>query len=781
MGVVSSFKSKVLGAFSAALVVVALLTGIVWQMANASAQAAGWIAHTHEVLNALERVRSASVQIELSTQNFRITGNPARLAERNATVAERELVITRVRQLTLDNPSQQAHGDRLRQVVDERLAISRQVEQLRKTQGEQAANAYANQAPLTETRERLYRILESRKREELRLLDMRAAADLQARQRLIATGVVVSLALLILLTASYLLIKRQLRDAEESRRALQHSEQNLAITLRSIGDAVLSVDREGHVSGMNPVAERLTGWSMDAARGRPVAEVFNIIDERTRQVADMPVAKVLATGRIHLLANHTTLLARDGTETPIADSAAPITSDDGQITGVVLVFRDETVPRQARSVVRDQYQLLEQKVSERTEELRQRDEHLRSLINSVPALIAYIDDQQRYVFTNLKYQQCFAPAYGDISGCTVRDILGEQRYAVAAPLIAQVLNGHPQNYDWQPFPGVWQAIHYEPRHSERGTVVGYYVLGTDITERRRAEQALRDSEQQLARVLEGADQGYWDWNLVSNEFRVSARWETMLGYELGEMRVDTAHWAELVHPDDLPLAMRSIEQHVKGELPMHEMTLRCRSKSGDWRWILTRGRIVSRAPDGTPRVMSGTHTDVTERMQLELAQKQASVVFDNSYEGILVADADGLVTKVNPAFTRITGYEEAEIVGRSPRLLSSGLHDRAFYQAFWASLTEHDHWRGEIWNRRHNGELFVALQSITVVRNVQGQVQHYVSVFTDITQLKDHEAELDRVANYDPLTDLPNRRLLSDRLKQAISRSSRSHTLPTDM
>jgi diguanylate cyclase (GGDEF)-like protein/PAS domain S-box-containing protein len=459
-----------------------------------------------------------------------------------------------------------------------------------------------------------------------------------------------------MLFATYGLIRRQLRKTQASQRALAESEESLATTLQSIGDAVMATDTAGRITRMNPVAVRLTGWPAPDAMGRAIDEVFRIIHEQTRAPAELPVARVLATGEVQELANHTLLIARDGGECPIADSAAPIRNMSGQVVGVVIVFRDERVARQAKQNIQEQNQMLEQRVQERTKQLQ-------------------------------------------------------------------------------------------------------------------------DREQQLSRVLEGSDQGYWDWNLKTNDFQVSARWETMLGYAPGEMQVDPAHWPELVHPEDLPLALASIERHMRGESAGHKVEFRAKAKNGSWRWILTRGRITARAEDGTPLMMSGTHTDVTERKQLELAQREASVVFDSSYEGIMVANADGRITKVNPAFTRITGYAAAEVHGNSPRMLSSGRHDTRFYEEFWASLNQRDFWRGEIWNKRKTGELYVVLQSITVVRDAKGEVLHYVSVFTDITQIKSHEAELDRVANYDALTDLPNRRLLSDRLKQAILRSDRGGKL----
>jgi diguanylate cyclase (GGDEF)-like protein/PAS domain S-box-containing protein len=303
----------------------------------------------------------------------------------------------------------------------------------------------------------------------------------------------------------------------------------------------------------------------------------------------------------------------------------------------------------------------------------------------------------------------------------------------------------------------------------------YMAFGRDRTSQKQAEIALKEREQQLARVIEGTDQGYWDWNLQTNVFVVSPRWETMLGYQPGEMDVSPDNWPALVFADDLAAAKASIERHLRGDAPSHEVEIRCRTKAGGWRWILSRGRVVTWDEQGKPLMMSGTHTDITERKLLEQAQQEAAVVFDSSYEGIMVVNAKNVITKVNAAFTRITGYSADEAIGRTTSLLSSALHNDEFYQAIWHSLHEHDFWRGEIWNKRKNGEIYAELLSISAVRDAEGKIQHYVGLFSDITQLKAHERELDRVAHYDPLTGAPNRRLLSDRLDQAIAHSIRNH------
>jgi len=311
-----------------------------------------------------------------------------------------------------------------------------------------------------------------------------------------------------------------------------------------------------------------------------------------------------------------------------------------------------------------------------------------------------------------------------------------------------------------------------------GHTLGLFGIARDITDKKLAADALREREQKLARVLEGSEQGYWDWNLQTNCFEVSARWEQMLGFERGEMNVSPENWPNLVHPDDLPTTLESIQNHVKGETPSYESEFRARTKSGAWRWISTRGRVVTRSADGKALMMSGTHTDVTERKHFEMAQKEAATVFSSSYEGIMVVSRQMLITKINPAFTRITGYSADDVLGQPPSILSSGKQDPVFYRTMWDALAHHNFWSGEVWNRRKNGELYAELLSISAVRDAQGEVQHYVGVFSDISQLKAHEAELDRIAHYDPLTGTPNRRLLADRLEQAIARCARSgHSL----
>lgn len=150
------------------------------------------------------------------------------------------------------------------------------------------------------------------------------------------------------------------------------------------------------------------------------------------------------------------------------------------------------------------------------------------------------------------------------------------------------------------------------------------------------------------------------------------------------------------------------------------------------------------------------------------AQRLASFVFQYAQEGIMITDAEGTILYVNPAFTAITGYTEEEVRGKNPRLLKSGRHDAFFYRQMWESVRRTGQWRGEIWNRRKNGEIYPEWLTISVIKNEKGRITHYVAVFTDITERKRYEEQIKHQALHDPLTDLPNRRLFHDRLAHAI-------------
>ncbi len=168
--------------------------------------------------------------------------------------------------------------------------------------------------------------------------------------------------------------------------------------------------------------------------------------------------------------------------------------------------------------------------------------------------------------------------------------------------------------------------------------------------------------------------------------------------------------------------------------------------------------------------------DITERKQAQAKQDLLAKVFSDAHEGILITDTQGIIIDVNPTFSTITGYSRAETIGNNPSMLSSGKHETEFYTEMWQLITQQGHWQGEIWNRKKEGDLYVAMMTISALKD-EGVTTHYVCLFSDITKSKEQQDALKQMAHYDALTKLPNRTLFADRFSQAIAHSKRSETL----
>ncbi len=173
------------------------------------------------------------------------------------------------------------------------------------------------------------------------------------------------------------------------------------------------------------------------------------------------------------------------------------------------------------------------------------------------------------------------------------------------------------------------------------------------------------------------------------------------------------------------------------------------------------------------RLLQGVFRDIRQRLQDEMALKRAARVFESSQEAILLTDTECNIVSVNPAFLEMTGYRADEVIGKNPRLLSSGRHPPEFFADMWHALTGEDKWQGEVWNRRSNGDDFPVWLRISVYRDAAGKVRNYVGTSTDISERLDAQERIRQLAYFDPLTRLPNRRMLQDRAQQALASAER--------
>ena len=346
-------------ALAVALLVVALVADAVLSLHNIRevATSVQWVSHTNEVLTRLETVLSTLKDAETGQRGYLLTGEPAYLEPYRDAVDRLPRQIADLRQVTLDNPAQTVRVLRLDQLASEQLAILRRGLDLFTLEPDRGrALAAARQTVLSgqgkPTMDAIRGEVDQMQRVEWDLLRERGAISRASARIALATTVVALAIGLGLVALAVWLFARNLAIRQRAAEVLHAERERFRTTLTSIGDAVMVTDAQGRVTLLNPAAQALTRWDADAI-GRPVDEVFRIVNEATRNTVENPVTKVLREGAIVGLANHTVLIGRDGTEVPIDDSGAPIRDGRGRVVGVVLVFRDITARRAAEQELRE--------------------------------------------------------------------------------------------------------------------------------------------------------------------------------------------------------------------------------------------------------------------------------------------------------------------------------------------------------------------------------------------------------------------------------------------
>lgn len=251
--------------------------------------------------------------------------------------------------------------------------------------------------------------------------------------------------------------------------------------------------------------------------------------------------------------------------------------------------------------------------------------------------------------------------------------------------------------------------------------------------------------------------------------------QSILGYLPEELI--RKHIYELIHADEQSKASAALTNAPAhpGDEQLEKYEFRMQHKNGSYRDIEMVARNLLNHPAVGGIVLNGH--DVTERKQAEAKLRLTSKVFETTHEGITITDILGNIIEVNAALSKITGYSREELIGKNSRILQSANQSRSFYETMWQSLTTTGHWAGEIWNRKKDGELYAEWLIISAIADEHGKTTHYVGISSDITLLKQHEKQLERIAYYDALTGIPNRTLLNDRMKQAAARTAREENM----
>jgi len=294
--------------------------------------------------------------------------------------------------------------------------------------------------------------------------------------------------------------------------------------------------------------------------------------------------------------------------------------------------------------------------------------------------------------------------------------------------------------------------------------------------RRRRERSyfmqIRDREERLKLALWASGDQFWDYDVARDELRRMRANEDVRS--ASDIHVATQTDADhQIHRDDLPQVREHLRQHLRGDAPLFLSEHRVLDDNGQWIWVRARGRVVERDGDGRALRVSGTARNITHSRHAERERRIATEVLRSMNEAVSILDRSFDFVSVNPAFSRMTGYGDVEVIGRNASLLDSSQHDPAFYRAIREQLRLHGRWSGEMWQQRKDGDEFLCAYECSAVLDGNGQHSLYVVVLSDITDQKRAEQELRYLANFDTLTNLPNRTLLSERLSRAIVRARR--------
>jgi len=292
-------------------------------------------------------------------------------------------------------------------------------------------------------------------------------------------------------------------------------------------------------------------------------------------------------------------------------------------------------------------------------------------------------------------------------------------------------------------------------------------------EQRRTGEALNESEQRFRAIFDNAAIGIAKVSPDGQFKEINKEYCRIIGYTREEVSSQKLGFQQITFPDDVENCWDLAKQLLDGAIQSGSVEKRYVRKDGAVIWV-DLSVCLLRNSKGLPLCFISSVRDITERKQAEEDTKLATLLFQNSSEAMVVTKADGEILNINPSFTKLTGYAADEVIGKNPKILQSGRHDRTFYQKMWQMIETTGRWQGEIWNRRKNGEIYAEWLSINTIFNQDGSVHRRVALFTDISEKKKSEELIWNQANFDFLTQLPNRRMFHDRLELEIKKASRA-------
>ncbi|WP_337843616.1 EAL domain-containing protein [Rheinheimera sp.] len=295
------------------------------------------------------------------------------------------------------------------------------------------------------------------------------------------------------------------------------------------------------------------------------------------------------------------------------------------------------------------------------------------------------------------------------------------------------------------------------------SIMALVLAHLSLVRMRRYQHRLEQSEERLRLSLWGSGDELWDWDIEQGQLYRSSSWHQPL--EKPDNAQQFPPNKSEIHPQDLDRVTRALEQHIHGITPIFEASYRIKAADGQWLWVLDRGKVVHLNEEGKAVRMTGTLKNIQQLKETEERLGLFARCLENISDAVLVCDTNFVVVEVNPAYQNITGKNREQVLHH---LFELPLYPARFLHEIRQTLFEQGYWSGEIEEKRQNGEIFQAELSFDVIRDDEGMVQQFVAVMSDISERKRREAELNRLADTDTLTGLPNRSRFSNHLTQLV-------------
>jgi len=565
------------------------------------------VLHSNELLLALDNVLSLVKDAESGQRGYVITGRAEYLEPYRAAIASIPAQLDLLERLAGDDPVQRRLMADVRRRVGAKLGELELTVGLRDRKGfDLTRDVIALGAGRAEMEALRATAAEMAAHEAQRVTARQAVADATYRAALVSE-VLAALAALAALIGLSIVLARHLRARDEAQALISAQGERLRVTLESIGDAVIATDLEGRISNLNRVAESLTGWRAEEARGQPLETVFCIVNETTREPVENPATRALHDGVIVGLANHTVLIGRDGSETPIDDSAAPIRDPEGRVHGAILVFRDIT----------------ERKAAER--EIREAQARLQRVVTDMAIPTMVFAEDGEIVLVNAAWTSISGYAAAELRTLStwIRKAYGERAEAMNSVIAGlfdleeSVDSGEREITTASGEKRIWHFVTAPIGRDATGRRM-LVTNAIDVTERRRLEQVLAEKEARTRLAMEAANYGGWEWDRRSGEMIWTDKMRELLDVD-ADAPTSFELFQQRLHPDDRAARERAVgEAWVTGMLAAEYRLIR---RDGELRWISSRGRVITSA-DGNQRML-GVVGDITEQKRALAALEDA--------------------------------------------------------------------------------------------------------------------------------------------------------------